>query len=333
MSQILTPAWFAWLADFLKAKSGLVLGPDKQYLLDSRLLPIARSEGCAGLESLVGKLRAQPTSKLASAVVDAMTTNESFFFRDGKPFEHFKAILPRLLAGKPAGQPLRIWSAACSTGQEAYSLAMLLTEAKAVLAGRGVEILGTDLSAEVLARAKDGLYTQFEVQRGLPVTHLVKYFTKDGSNWKLKDLIRGMVTWRAWNLLDDPTLLGRFDVVFCRNVLIYFDQPTKGRVLDSIARCMPADGVLYLGGAETVLGITQKFEPLPGERGVYCLAGQAALHAPAQAAQPAVATSGTGVPGARPVSASPLPAAGLASAAMAGAAPRVGVAAVGSRST
>lgn len=339
MSQVLSPAAFTWLADFLKAKSGLVLGPDKQYLLDSRLLPIARLENCAGLEGLVAKLRAAPVGKLATDVIEAMTTNESFFFRDGRPFDHFRSALPRLLAGKPAGQTLRIWSAACSTGQEAYSLAMLLTDAKAQLGGRAVEIVGTDLSAEVLGRARDGLYTQFEVQRGLPVTHLVKYFTKDGANWKLKDSIRGMVHWRLWNLLDDCGPLGRFDVVYCRNVLIYFDQPTKGRVLDSIARTMPADGLLYLGGAETVLGITQKFEPLPGERGVYCPTGGAALHAagagqskPNATQPPALAAAiGTAASGPRPASPSGFAASGLA--AMAGAALRPGVAAVGSRST
>jgi chemotaxis protein methyltransferase CheR len=334
MSQVLSPAAFAWLADFLKAKSGLVLGPDKQYLLDSRLLPIARVENCPGLEGLVAKLRAAPSGKLATDVIEAMTTNESFFFRDGRPFDHFKSALPRLLAGKPAGQTLRIWSAACSTGQEPYSLAMLLTEAKAQLAGRAVEIVGTDLSAEVLARAKDGLYTQFEVQRGLPVTHLVKYFTKDGANWKLKDSIRSMVTWRLWNLLDDCAGLGRFDVVYCRNVLIYFDQTTKGKVLDSIARTMPADGLLYLGGAETVLGITQKFEPLAGERGVYCPTGGAALHAAGSgAAQPPALAAAIGTAASGPRPASPIGFAGSGLAAMAGAALRPGVAAVGSRST
>lgn len=331
MTQVLSPAAFAWLADFLKAKSGLVLGPDKQYLLDSRLLPIARLENCPGLEALVAKLRAAPLGKLASDVIEAMTTNESFFFRDGRPFDHFKSALPRLLASKPAGQTLRIWSAACSTGQEPYSLAMLLTEAKAQLGGRAVEIVGTDLSAEVLARAKDGLYTQFEVQRGLPVTHLVKYFTKDGANWKLKDTIRNMVTWRIWNLLDDCAGLGRFDVVYCRNVLIYFDQPTKGRVLDSIARTMPPDGLLYLGGAETVLGITQKFEPLSGERGVYCPTGGAALHAAGSGASqpPALAAAiGTAASGPRPTSPSGFGGRGLAAMTL-----RPGVAAVGSRST
>jgi chemotaxis protein methyltransferase CheR len=305
----LAPASFAWLADFLKARSGLILGQDKDYLLESRLTPIARQEGCAVLEALVARLRAAPNGPLAAAVVEAMTTNESFFFRDGKPFEHFKTALPRLCAARSASAPLRIWSAACSTGQEAYSLAMLLTDARPILGSRPVEIVGTDLSLDVLARAKDGVYTQFEVQRGLPVTHLVKHFRKDGANWRISDALRAMVTWRSFNLLDDMATLGRFDVVFCRNVLIYFDQPTKGRVLDSIARLMPADGLLYLGGAETVLGITQKFEPLAGERGAYAPAGgRAALQPPATGG---AATAATGV---RPVSASAVPPIGFAAA-------------------
>jgi chemotaxis protein methyltransferase CheR len=325
----LSPASFAWLADFLRARSGLLLGQDKDYLLDSRLSPIARQENCAGLEPLVARLRAAPHGPLAAAVVEAMTTNESFFFRDGKPFEHFKAVLPRLCAARPPGVPLRIWSAACSTGQEAYSLAMLLTDARAVLAGRPVEILGTDLSLEVLARAKDGVYTQFEVQRGLPVTHLVKHFRKDGMNWRISDALRGMVGWRSFNLLDDPGALGRFDVVFCRNVLIYFDQPTKAKVLDGIARIMPPDGVLYLGGAETVLGVSSRFESLPGERGAYAPAGGGAQLLAVGGAQLPAATTATRPAGASPV---PPPIAGFAARPPAGPKP-FAAAGLGSRST
>jgi chemotaxis protein methyltransferase CheR len=325
----LSPASFAWVADFLKARSGLILGPDKDYLLDSRLAPIARQEGCAGLEPMIAKLRAAPNSPLAAAVIEAMTTNESFFFRDGKPFEHFKTVLPRLCAARPPNAPLRIWSAACSTGQEAYSLAMLLTEAKPVLAGRNVEIVGTDLSLDVLARAKEGLYTQFEVQRGLAVTQLVKHFKKEGANWRISESLRAMVNWRSFNLLDDPAPLGRFDVVYCRNVLIYFDQTTKSRVLEGVARQMPPDGVLYLGGAETVLGITQKFEALPGERGAYAPAGNATRTAPPY--PPAVGAAAATVTTPRPASPSPpVPPAGFAKA---GGGPNVGVFAVGSRST
>ncbi len=150
---------------------------------------------------------------------------------------------------------------------------MILAECRASLGGRAVEIVGTDLAREQLARAQTGLYSQFEVQRGLPITMLVKYFKKDGANWQINDPLRAMVSFREWNLLADPRPLGQFDIVFCRNVLIYFDQATKSRVLDAIARQMPPDGLLYLGGAETVLGITDRFSAIPGERGVYGLTG------------------------------------------------------------
>jgi chemotaxis protein methyltransferase CheR len=201
-----------------------------------------------------------------------MTTNESFFFRDDKPFLHFRTqALPRMVAARPPNAPLRVWSAASSTGQEAYSLAIILAESRAVIGNRTVEIVGTDIAREPLARAREGQYTQFEVQRGLPVQYLMKYFKKEDPNWRISEVIRKMAQFREFNLLGDLRSLGRFDIVFCRNVLIYFDQPTKTRVLEAIAGLMPPDGMLYLGGAETVLGITARFAPLPGERGVYGL--------------------------------------------------------------
>jgi chemotaxis protein methyltransferase CheR len=180
--------------------------------------------------------------------------------------------LPGLHAKRPAGARLRFWSAAASTGQEAYSLAMLVTEARAMLGAREIEILGTDIAHEPVARARAGVYTQFEIQRGLPMQMLVRYFRKDGTEWRIADALRGMVTFREANLLGDLRALGKFDVVFCRNVLIYFDPPTKTRVLEAIARQMVPDGLLYLGGAETVLGITDRFEPAGTEHGVYSLA-------------------------------------------------------------
>jgi chemotaxis protein methyltransferase CheR len=203
-----------------------------------------------------------------------MTTNESFFFRDDRPFNHMRSqALPRLHSARPAGARLRIWSAAASTGQEAYSLAMLVAEGRATLGNREVEIVGTDIAREPLARARAGIYTQFEIQRGLPMQMLVKHFRKDGAQWRLADAIRAMASFREWNLLGDLRPLGQFDVVFCRNVLIYFDQPTKTRVLDAIARQLAPDGLLYLGGAETVLGITDRFVPSGSDHGVYELVG------------------------------------------------------------
>jgi len=285
MSASLTSNAFETLAALLKSRSGLVIGPDKTYLLETRLSGIVRREKLADLNALAEKIKRAGSEALVRDVVEAMTTNESFFFRDDKPFQHFRAqALARLVAARPAGSTLRIWSAASSSGQEAYSLAMILNEARIVLGDRRVEIIGTDIAREQLSRARDGLYTQFEVQRGLPVQLLMKYFRKEDSNWRLSDPIRNMVQFREWNLLGDLRPLGRFDIVFCRNVLIYFDQLTKARVLDAIAAQMPPDGLLYLGGAETVLGITGRFAPLAGERGVYGLTGAPAAPRMAMAA-------------------------------------------------
>jgi chemotaxis protein methyltransferase CheR len=272
----MSQAAFSSLAALLHARSGLVLGPDKMYLVETRLGPLMKREKMADLAALVARISSAAGEALAKEVVELMTTNETFFFRDGKPFEHFKAAaLKRIHAARPGGQPIRVWSAACSSGQEAYSLAMIVAEAKAAIGDRKVEIVGTDLSREVLAKAREGVYTQFEVQRGLPIQLLMKYFKQEGQNWRLSDTIRSMVSWREGNLLGDLRGLGKFDIVFCRNVLIYFDQATKGRVLGAIAGQMPPDGVLYLGGAETVLGITDRFAAIAGERGVYEPAGGA----------------------------------------------------------
>ncbi|HXD38720.1 MAG TPA: protein-glutamate O-methyltransferase CheR [Rhodanobacter sp.] len=282
MSIALAPGAFETFAALLKSRSGLVIGPDKTYLLETRLASITKRENLRDLNALADRLRGGGAEAIARDVVEAMTTNESFFFRDDKPFQHFRAhALPRLLAARSAGSSLRIWSAASSSGQEAYSLAMILSEMRAPVGDRRVEILGTDIARDQIARAREGLYTQFEVQRGLPVQMLMRWFRKEEAGWRIGDALRGMVQWREWNLLGDLRGLGRFDVVFCRNVLIYFDQPTKTRVLEAIAGQMAADAVLYLGGAETVLGITARFAPLPGERGVYGLVG---AHAPVTAA-------------------------------------------------
>jgi chemotaxis protein methyltransferase CheR len=272
MTASLSPASFSVLAEILKTRSGLTIGPDKTYLLETRLGPILKRAGLPSLDALADRLRRSPSDPLVRDLVESMTTNESFFFRDDKPFTHFRTqALPRILAARPPTAPIRIWSAAASTGQEAYSLAMILVDLKSQLGNRSVEIVGTDIAREPLQRAQQGTYTQFEVQRGLPVQMLMKHFKKEDQSWRISDTIRSMVKFREWNLLSDLRPLGRFDIVFCRNVLIYFDQATKGRTLDAIAALMPTDGVLYLGGAETVLGITARFAPMPGERGVYGL--------------------------------------------------------------
>ena len=265
----MTPSDFDFVAQMLKRRSGLVITPEKAYLLESRMGPVARKHGLAGLDAIAAKLKAG-NEALARDVTEAMTTNESFFFRDKTPFDHFeKLMLPALLQSRAAQRKLRIWCAAASTGQEPFSLAMILREKAALTKDWRFEILGTDLSNDVLARAQAGLYSQFEVQRGLPVTMLVKYFTKEGEQWRLKDDIRSMVQYRPMNLLDAFVGLGTFDIVFCRNVLIYFDEATKRQILERIALLMPADGYLLLGAAETVVGVTNVFVPVDQARGVY----------------------------------------------------------------
>ncbi|OUS18822.1 chemotaxis protein CheR [Rhodospirillales bacterium 47_12_T64] len=263
---------FDYISQFLKKRSGLVLSQDKAYLLESRLNPVARKWSLSGFDELVQKVRATNDERILSDITEAMTTNESFFFRDQKPFDLFRdMVLPHMLEKRAASKTIRIWSAACSSGQEPYTLAMLLKEAGPALAGWKIEIVATDLSNDILNKAKEGVYTQFEVQRGLPINLLVKYFKQAGDRWQIDSSIRNMVTFKTFNLLESPALLGKFDVVFCRNVLIYFEQATKSTVLTKIAKQMPDDGFLYLGGAETVLGISDDFQLIPGKRGIYGL--------------------------------------------------------------
>jgi chemotaxis protein methyltransferase CheR len=301
---------FEFICQILRERSGLVLTSDKAYLLESRLLPVARKWKLASFDELVKSIRLRPDESMVRDVVEAMTTNESFFFRDTKPFDQFKQlILPTLLKNRAASKTIRIWSAACSSGQEAYSLAMILAEAGAQLDGWKIEIIGTDLSTEILSRAREGMYSQFEVQRGLPITLLVKYFQQIGDRWQISQKIRNAVQYREFNLLQDPASLGRFDVVFCRNVLIYFDQPTKTKVLNGIAKQMPTDGYLILGGAETVLGLTERFQLVPGQRGIYCLAGsdtkpEVGMTRPSMPATGSgLGTSNAGTPGMAPAKA------------------------------
>jgi chemotaxis protein methyltransferase CheR len=264
-----TPFDYDYLRGILKQRSGLDLSADKQYLVESRLVPLARKAGLAGIPEMVQKMKSGAEA-LTMEVVEAMTTNETFFFRDKVPFDHLRdTILPALLQSRASRKSLRIWSAACSTGQEPYSIAMCLKEKAAQLAGWRIEIVGTDLSQEVLEKSRAGIYSQFEVQRGLPIQLLVKYFAQIGELWQLNSDIRGMVQYRQLNLLQDFSSLGKFDVVFCRNVLIYFDQPTKTQIFDRVAKVIEPDGMLMLGAAESVVGITSAFRPYPDRRGLY----------------------------------------------------------------
>lgn len=266
----MTPADFEFISTLLHKRSGLVLTPDKTYLLESRLTPVARRLGLTSLETLIDSLRKSPREDALVMVTEAMTTNESFFFRDKTPFEQLQRLMiPSLTAARAKGQALKVWSAACSTGQEPYSLVMALADNPALTVGRSVEILATDLSMEVLARAREGAYSQFEVQRGLPVQMLVKYFDKVRDLWQIKEQFRAQIAFRQFNLLNAYEGLGPFDMIFCRNVLIYFDRQTKADILQRLAARLAPDGFLVMGSSETVYGITDALKPVDGERGLY----------------------------------------------------------------
>ncbi len=257
------------LAAMLKTRSGLILGSDKTYLIESRLAPVARREGFASVSALLASLRTKRDEKLMTVVTDAMTTNETFFFRDKAPFDQFKSdVLPALAKSRMNGD-IKIWCAACSTGQEPYSLAMLMDEARGQFPRVNLDILATDISDRCLEKAQSGLYTQFEVQRGLPITMMVKNFEKVDEMWRISPKLRQSIRFKKVNLLDDLRMVGRQDVIYCRNVLIYFDLETKKKVLEQMATLLADDGYLFLGAAETVLGITDVFKPMQGMRGLY----------------------------------------------------------------
>ncbi|SHK81591.1 MCP methyltransferase, CheR-type [Bradyrhizobium lablabi] len=265
----MTPPDYEYLRKLLKDHSGLDLSSDKQYLIESRLLPLSRKAGLSDIGELVQKMKGG-SAGLTTQVVEAMTTNETFFFRDKVPFEHFRnTVMPEILQARAGRKSMRIWCAAGSTGQEPYSLAMCLKEMGAAIAGFRVEILATDLSQEVLEKSRAGIYSQFEVQRGLPIQLLVKYFKQTGELWQINPDIRAMVAHRQLNLLHDFSPLGVFDVIFCRNVLIYFDQDTKINIFNRLAKATEPDGFLALGAAETVVGLTEAFKPYPERRGLY----------------------------------------------------------------
>lgn len=260
---------YKFFEDLLRKESGLVITTEKMYLLESRLAPILQKNGIPTLEALAQKMRVTKDPALQCAVVEAMTTNETSFFRDNTPFQRLRDdLLPVFLKTRMNQRTLRIWSAACSSGQEPYSIAMLLKESPA-FTGWKIEIMATDLSLDILEQAKAGIYSQFEVQRGMPIQLLIKHFTQHGEKWQVKQELKDMVTFKQANLLANLSHFGMFDIVFCRNVLIYFDVPTKAKVLSSIKEVTKKNGALLLGGAETVIGISDTFKPAPGLKGVY----------------------------------------------------------------
>lgn len=273
----------------LKDQSGLIITEDKVYLLESRLGPVAKKWGYNSLETMTIALQGVPDRQLIIDIVEAMTTNETSFFRDSRPFDMFKDhLLKYMKDARNTEKRLRIWCAAASSGQEPYSLAMILKEAAAEFPGWNFDILATDISNEILDQAREGLYTQFEVQRGLPIQLLMKYFEQQpDQKWKITNDIKNMVKFDYFNLLTPMTAMGPFDLIFCRNVLIYFDEATKGDILGRMSKIIKPDGFLMLGGAETVMGITDEFVPLPEKRGVYVTKDSAHLEKAEAPATPA----------------------------------------------
>jgi chemotaxis protein methyltransferase CheR len=267
-----TPLDYAYLRQCIKAHSGLVLSPDGQYLVESRLLPVARKAGFHQLGDLVAAIKSARDCVQLTEAIEALITGDTYFFRDKTAFDYVRqTIVPALLVARRQSRTIRIWCAAASTGQEAYSLALCLRDLAARLAGWTVEILATDLSERALDRARTGLYTHFEVQRGLPIKLLIEHFTQSGDQWRIASELRAMVGWRQLNLLEDFSSLGSFDVIFCRNVLKYFDRETRSDVLDRLAHVTAHDGYLALGASETVAGMTDRFGAVAGQRGLYAL--------------------------------------------------------------
>jgi chemotaxis protein methyltransferase CheR len=262
---------FEFVAQLLRKRAGIVLTGDKMYLLESRLAPLARKEGLPSIDDLIHVVRSRREERLIAQVVDVMTTSETFFFRDKTPFEHLKEAIFPILANARRGARIRVWCAGCSTGQEPYSIAMLLDQNPALTGGVPVEIVATDISDRCLERARQGLFTQFEVQRGLPIQMLMHYFTQQDDHWRISERLRQQVTFKKHNLIEPNFSLGKYDIVFCRNVLIYFDGATKSEVLERIATQMNAGGFLMLGASESVTGLSTAFESAQDRRGLFKL--------------------------------------------------------------
>ncbi len=259
---------FDFVRGFVQKRSAIVLEKEKAYLAETRLALVARREGLASVEDLVAQLRlTAPTNGLQQKVVEAMTINETSFFRDFQPFEAIRRVaMPQLLERRANDRRLSIWCGACSTGQEPYSLAMVLRDHFPVLRNWWLTLLATDLASDALERARRGRYTQMEVNRGLPVSHLIKHFRKEGQDWQLKDEVRKMVDFRQLNLIEPWPALPFLDVIFLRNVLIYFDVSTKKDILAKVRQVLRPDGYLFLGGAETTLNLDDAFERVDFER-------------------------------------------------------------------
>jgi len=257
----LAPSEFTFISQLVRQRAAIVLEPGKEYLVESRLASLAAREGEGDFARLVTRLQEDRSGQLATEVVDAMTTNETLFFRDAHPFEALRHhVLPQLLALRAPSRRLRVWCGASSSGQEPYSIAMVLHEELDKHPGWTVDLLATDINAEMLARTEEGLYSQLEVNRGLPIAMLMKHFDKKGTHWQVKEPLRQMVRTQLLNLAAPFPPLGTFDVVFLRNVLIYFDPEVKKQVLDRVRAVLRPDGYLFLGGSETTLTIDDSWE-------------------------------------------------------------------------
>ncbi len=275
----ISPSEFSYVSDLARRSAAIVIDPGKEYFIESRLAPLVHSHGCKTLGELIAQMQKTPSfSALHGKVIDALTTNETFFFRDFAPFEALrKTIIPQLLEQRAAQRRLTIWSAACSTGQEPYTIAMLLRENFPQLAQWNVSILATDLSPTVLTQARAGSYNQFEVNRGLPAPLLLKYFTKQGDRWAVNDVLRQGIEFRQMNLVEPWPIFPPFDLVLIRNVMIYFDVPTKQAILKKIRACLQPRGSLLLGTAETTMNLDPTWVPVNhGKTTAYQLAAVAA---------------------------------------------------------
>lgn len=269
----LDPGDFTYISTFVRQSSAIVLETGKEYLVESRLMPVIRQEGLASISALVSQLRRTTQSPLHARVVEAMTTNETSFFRDVAPFDAMRqVIIPQMIANRANEKKLRIWCGAASSGQEPYSLAIMLMEHFPVLQSWDVQIYATDISNEILERSRAGKYSQLEVNRGLPATLLVKYFDRVGLEWVVKPAVRKLVRFEYLNLIRPWNGVPASDVVFMRNVLIYFDLPTKKEIFARIRKTMKPDGYMFLGGAETTMNIDTVFTRMPiGKTACYTL--------------------------------------------------------------
>jgi len=263
------PEDFSFLQELMLRRAGIALWNEKLYLAELRLAALATECGVEGIDALMARVR-RGDAELALRVVEGLTTNETYFFRDIRPFEQLESVmLPALMKARARTRRLRIWCCAVSSGQEAYSIAMVLARLRHDLAGWQVELIGSDLSRSMIARAKAGRYSHFEVQRGLPMREMVAHFARDDDGWHVSQALRDAVDFRVVNLAEDLPALGVFDIVMCRNLLIYFDLPTKAAVLGRVARTVAADGYVVLGAAESVVGLNAGLVPDPVNRGLY----------------------------------------------------------------